>query len=48
MFVGQRFDGFKVIYTKNNREDHKKLKKIMIKLRMSKKERSLFHEILKR
>ncbi len=48
MFIGQSFDSFDVIYTKNNRDDHNELKRIMIKLRMDKKTRSHFHDILKR
>ena len=31
VYVGQKFDNFKVIYVDNKREDHKELKEVLIR-----------------
>lgn len=47
VYIGQKFDNFKVIYVDNKRADHKELKEVLICNGIkSKTKRKFYHDIL--
>ena len=47
IYVGQKFDDFKIIYVDNKRTDHKELKQTLIRNKIkSKTKRKFYHNIL--